>query len=283
MEFEENILLAEHTSFKIGGPARYFFIAKTKEELIEAVKKGKDLKVFILGGGNNVLALDKGYDGLVIKVDLREYSFNNELYTQAGVALGQLVGLATEHSLTGLEWAAGIPGTVGGAVYGNAKAFDVKMSDIIKRVEVLDREDFSIKTLLKEDCQFSKKNSIFKKNKNLLILSIVLELEKGDKEEIKKKIKEHLRFRKERQPLSFPSAGSVFINISDKPSSYLIDKTGLKGLRIGDAQISEKHAGFIINLGKAKSADVLELIQITKEKVKEKFNIGLKEEIQIIE
>ncbi len=284
MEFQENISLAKHTSFKIGGPARYFFIAKNKEELIEAVKQAKNfnLKFFILGGGSNVLALDQGYDGLVVKVNLRKYYFNNDLYAEAGVSWGELVGAATEKSLTGLEWTAGLPGVVGGAVYGNVQAFHVRISDIVKEVEAFNPEDLSIKSFSRKDCQFSEKDSVFKKNKSLIILSAVLEIKKGDKKEIEKKIKEHLQFRKEKQPLGYASAGSVFINVSDKPSSYLIDKAGLKGLKIGQAQVSEKHAGFIINLGGAKSKDVLELIRIIKEKVKEKFNVDIQEEIQII-
>jgi len=278
--FQENVSLAEYTSFKIGGKAKYFYIANNKEDLIKTIKEAKDLKVFILGGGSNVLALEEGYDGLVIKLNLRKYSFNNDIYVEAGVSWGELLGATVEKSLTGLEWTAGLPGTVGGAIYGNSQAFHVKTSDIIKEVEVLDLNDLSIKALT--DCQFSEKNSIFKKNKNLIILSAVFKINKGDKKEIQKKIAENLQFRKEKQPLGYASAGSVFINNSDKPSSYLIEQAGLKGKRIGNAQVSEKHAGFIINLGGASSKDVLELISIVKKEVKDKFDIDLIEEIEII-
>jgi len=271
MEFQNNISLAKHTSFKIGGPARYFCIAKSKEDLIKAIKKAKDLNLpfFILGGGSNVLALDKGFNGLVIKFETSK--------------LENLVKSSAKESLTGLEWAAGIPGTVGGAVYGNAQAFDIKMSDIIKSVEVFNTKTLKIKKLSKKQCQFSSKNSIFKKNKNLIILSVLLKLKKGNKEKIQKEIKEHLNIRKQRHPLSFPSAGSIFVNkTGTDPSSYLIEKAGLKGTKKGGAKVSEKHAGFIVNTGKAKAKDVLDLIKIIKQKVKSKFGITLKEEIQVI-
>jgi UDP-N-acetylmuramate dehydrogenase len=287
VEFQENVSLAQYTSFRIGGPARYFFIAKNKEELIEAIKKAKGAKlpIFILGGGNNVLAPDKGYQGLVIKIQNSEIKIqDSNIQAEAGAVLVKLVSLATNKSLTGLEWAAGIPGTIGGAVYGNAQAFGTKISDIIKEVEVLDNKSLEIKTLVVDQCNFSEKKSIFKENKDLIVLSVNLELKKGNKDQIKQRIKKHLEFRKKNQPLEFPSAGSVFINQDERPaSSSLVDKAGLKGLKIGDAQVSEKHAGFIVNLGKAKSEDVLKLIKIIKQKVKEKFNIDLEPEIQIIE
>lgn len=283
---KKNISLAKHTTFKIGGPARYFCIAKTKKDLIEAVKKAKEQKLpfFILGNGSNVLALDKGYKGLVIKIENCKLKIENcNIYAEAGMKLDKLVKLAARESLTGLEWAVGIPGTVGGAVYGNAQAFDIKMSDTLKSVEVFDSKTLRIKNLSKKQCRFSAKGSIFKKNKNLIILSAVLKLRKGNRKEIKKEIKEHLDYRKKNHPLSFSSAGSIFVNKPGKPpSSYLIEKCGLKGTKIGKAKISEKHAGFIVNLGKAKAKDVLKLIKIVKQKVKKKFGIVLEEEIRII-
>lgn len=292
MDIKENISLAKHTSFKIGGPAKYFFIAKTKQDLIKAVKKAKELKVpfFILGKGSNVLALDKGFDGLIIRIQnsrLRQ-GFDRQaklktIYAESGVKLDDLVKLSFKKSLTGLEWAAGIPGTVGGAIYGNAQAFDNKMSEIVKSVEVFDAMAMRIKDISKKQCYFSNKDSIFKKNKNLIIISAILKLKKGNRKEIQNKIKENLNQRKKRHPLNYSSAGSVFVNQEGRsPSAYLIEQTGLKGLRIGKAEVSKKHAGFIINLGGAKAEDVLELIKIIKKEVKNKFGINLKEEIQII-
>lgn len=194
-----------------------------------------------------------------------------------------LVDLSLNKSLTGLEWLAGIPGTVGGAVWGNARAFDFKISDLIKSVEVLDVKTMKIKNFSRKDCRFSEKKSVFKKNKNLVILSAVFGLKKGNKKEIQKKIRKHLSLRKKKHPLNYPSAGSVFINKKGAlPSSRLIEKAGLKGLKFGQARVSQKHAGFIINLGGAKAEDVLNLIKIVKRKVKNKFGIILKEEIKII-
>jgi len=286
MRFQENVSLTDQTSFKIGGPAKYFFTAKSKEDLIEAIKKIKKLKLafFILGGGNNVLALDKGYNGLIIKIANLQFLIRNcSIHAGAGLNLAKLVNLATNKSLTGLEWAAGIPGTVGGAVYGNAQAFGNKMSDCIKSVEVFDIKTSKVRTLKKRECKFSEKESIFKKKKNLIILSVILELKKGNKNKIEKKIREHIYFRKKNQPLKFPSAGSVFLNQPGKlASSYMIDRAGLKGRKIGSAQVSEKHAGFIINKGGAKAKDVLKLIKIIKKEVRKKFKVSLKEEIQII-
>jgi len=271
MVIKENISLAKHTTFKVGGSARYFCIVKSKQDLIKAIKKAKEEKIpfFVLGGGSNVLALDKGYNGLVIKFE--------------STKLEDLVKSSVKKSLTGLEWAAGIPGTIGGAVYGNAQAFDTKMSDIVKSVEVFNTKTLKIKKLLKKQCQFSAKKSIFKKNKNLIILSVILNLKQGDKKEIQKMVKEHLDYRKKNHPLDFPSVGSVFINkTGGLPSSYLIEKAGLKGIGVGGVKVSEKHAGFIVNTGKAKAKDVLDLIKIIKQKVKSKFGITLKEEVQII-
>jgi len=286
MKFQNNISLAKYTSFKIGGPAKYFCAVKSKKDLIKAVKKAEELNLpfFILGGGSNVLALDKGFNGLIIKIGSCKLKVENcNLYAEAGTKLEDLVKLSARESLTGLEWAAGVPGTIGGAVYGNAQAFDVKTSDIVKSVEVLDVKTLKIRSLLKKQCQFSSKGSIFKKNKNLIILSVVLKIKKGDKERIQKEIKKHLDFRKQRHPLNFPSAGSVFINKTGRdPSSFLIEKAGLKGIKKGGVKVSEKHAGFIINTGKAKAKDVFDLIKIIKQKVKSKFGVTLKEEIQII-
>ena len=157
------------------------------------------------------------------------------------------------------------------------------MSNIVKSVEVLDTKNLKIKNLLKKQCQFLAKKSIFKKNKTLIILSAILKLKNGKKKEIQKRIKEHLNIRKQRHPLSFPSAGSVFVNkTGGPPSAHLIEKAGLKGTKVGGAKVSEKHAGFIVNTGKAKAEDVLKLIKIIKQKVKREFGVVLKEEIQII-
>ncbi|MDD2731816.1 MAG: UDP-N-acetylmuramate dehydrogenase [Candidatus Pacebacteria bacterium] len=307
-KIKENILLADYTTFKIGGPGRYFLTVKNRKELIEAVKTAKKFKApfFILGGGSNTLFSDKGFKGMVIKCQTSGIKRkNNMISAESGVLLKDLVELALDNSLTGLEWAVKIPGTLGGAVSGNAQAFGSRMSDSVKSAKAFDTGDFKIKNFSKKECNFSLKNSIFKNNKNLIIISAVLKLKKGNKKEIKEKIKDYTRHRKRMHPLDYPCAGSVFINpeikITDKrlfkkfpdleeqnkkraiPSAYLIERCGLKGKKIGGAQFSKKHANFIINLNKAKSKDVKDLIKLAKERVKKTFGVVLKEEIQIIE
>jgi len=293
---QKNVPLAFHTTFKIGGPAKYFYTAKTKEDLIKAIKVAKkiNLPFFILGGGSNLLISDKGFEGMVINFQFSIFNFQkNKITAGAGLALGKLVRASAEKGLSRLEWAIGIPGTLGGAIRGNAGAFGKSMKDIIKQVEVFDLETEKIKILKNEDCQFDYRESIFKKKKNLIILSAKIELEKGSKKEIEEKMKENLDYRKKTQPLNFSSAGSVFKNprtrtssVRGKPSglsaAYLIEKCGLKGRKIGEAQISKKHANFIVNLGKAEAEDVRKLINLIKKKVKENFGVELKEEIQFL-
>jgi len=305
---QKNIFLKNFTTYKIGGPAKYFFVAKTKEDLMLAIKTAKDLKlkVFILGGGSNLLISDKGFNGLVIKINISDISFQrNEAFVGAGASLNNLAGLSAENGLSGLEWAAGIPGcTLGGAIYGHAQAFGTKISDAVESVGAINLKTLESQNFTKEQCLFSLKNSIFKKEKNLVIVSAVLEFKKDDSEKIKSKIKEFLEYRKTRHPIEFPSAGSTFVNpevkIKNKkllekfpelvdyngkgtiPAGYLIAKCGLAGKKIGNAQISEKHANFIINLGNAKAKDVLSLMNLAKRKVKDNFNIKLETEVQLV-
>ncbi|MBU2540149.1 UDP-N-acetylmuramate dehydrogenase [Patescibacteria group bacterium] len=304
---KENVLMAGHTTFKIGGQAKFFFGAKNQKGLIKAIKAAKlfNLPFFILGSGSNILVSDKGYKGLVIKFQVSSFKFQkNKIIAGAGTKLRELVNTSTDKELTGLEWAVGIPGTVGAAVYGNVGAFGSSMADSVHSIKALDIKTLKIKTFSNKECRFGNKSSVFKKKKNLVILSVILELKKRDKEEIQKEIKRFSDYRKRNHPLNFPSAGCVFKNYAKKiknknllkkfpelnefnkgsriPTSYLIDKCGLKGKVIGKAKISEKHANFIVNLGGAKTKDVVKLIKIIKKKIKEKFGIELKEEIQYL-
>jgi UDP-N-acetylmuramate dehydrogenase len=314
---KKNIPLKDFTTYKIGGPAKYFFIAKSKEDLAAALKTAKNLKlpVFVLGGGSNLLVSDKGFNGLVVKIDISEISIQGcRAFVGGGANLNKLAGLLAERGLSGLEWAAGIPGTVGGAIYGHAQAFGTKISAAVKSVETINLKTLQVKKFTKKQCKFSLKNSIFKKNRNLIIISAVLEFsapggpasgwKKGDAEQIKNKIKEFLEYRKTRHPINFPSAGSTFVNpeikIKNKkllekfpelneynktgiiPAGYLIAKSGLSGRKIGNAQISEKHSNFIINLGGAKAKDVLFLMSLAKKKVKDNFGISLETEVQFV-
>jgi UDP-N-acetylmuramate dehydrogenase len=302
---KENVLLKNYTTFRIGGRAKYFFTAKKKEDLIEVIKLAKKIKLpfFILGRGSNLLVSDKGYQGLVIQIKNQKLKIKNQnqkskiIETEAGTLLSQLVNIALKNNLRGLEWAMGIPGTIGGAIWANAGAFGYSMADLVKSVEVFEITKLRIRNYKLEDCKFSYRDSIFRHNKNLIILSARLQLKKGQKKEIQKEIKEYLKYRKKKQPLNLPSAGSIFKNpqgilrkltkedeFSFLPftAGQLIEKCGLKGKRIGNVRISEKHANFIVNLGEGKAKEVRKLINLIKKRVKKKFGIALEEEIQYL-
>jgi UDP-N-acetylmuramate dehydrogenase len=279
LDIKENELLKNHSTFRIGGPARYFVVAKNKEEVLEAINfaKEKKLPYFIFGGGSNILFRDEGYEGVVIKIRSTKFEIrNNKIIAESGILLSQLVSFAIENNLSGLEWAIGIPGTIGGCVAGNCGAFGKSISENIVKVKTLDKE------YDREQCGFEYRESRFKKPSSPeIILEIELELKKGNPEEIKKRIKNNLLQRKDRIP-PFPSAGCVFKNPKPLSAGKLIDECGLRGEKINNAQISENHANIIVNLGGAKAEDVLELIKICKEKVREKFKVDLEEEIVII-
>ncbi|MDD5341115.1 MAG: UDP-N-acetylmuramate dehydrogenase [Patescibacteria group bacterium] len=303
MDFRNNIPLSKYTTFKIGGDAKYFFIANNSDELIKAISDAQKKKInyIVLGGGSNVLVSDAGFDGLVIinKSDAIKIE-KNIVKAGSGVLLFNVVNKSIENNLSGLEWAAGIPGTIGGAVRGNAGAYRGQMSDSIIKVEVL--RDGKIISLDKKDCGYGYRQSIFQNNKDL-ILSVELQLQKGDRVESEKKIKEILADRKNKQPLEFPSAGSVFKNVmiddtidlsrfinlpkeyleyKKIPAAWLIDSLDLRGKTIGGAQISTKHANFIINTGKANANDVIQLISLVKMKVRNKYEIELHEEVEYV-
>ncbi len=281
---KENVLLSEYSTFRIGGPARYLIEVDNAEDLKKVIQKALELNLqfIVIGGGSNILFSSKGYNGLVIVFKSNNtFSINDNLIeVDASVSLNYLINKLNNY--TGLEWAVGIPGTVAGAINGNAGAFGGEMSELIKQVKVLEVKDNQIieKNFSKEDCKFSYRNSIFKNNPNLIIASAILELKKDNEENVKQKIKNNLSKRMSKQPKGF-SIGSIFKNGEDFSAGELIEKAGLKGLQIGDAKISDEHANFIINLGKATSDDVLELIKIIKKEVKEKFSIDLEEEIKI--
>jgi len=305
-KIKKNVLLKNHTTIKIGGQAKYLFEAKTKEDLILAIKTAKKLKLpfFILGGGSKLLVADQGFKGLIIKVQSSPkeslrfptgQAKSRTVYAEAGVSLASIVLEAKENSLTGLEWAIGIPGTIGGAVRGNTGAFGKSIGDLVKEVEVFDSKKQEIKTFEKKDCNFGYRESIFKENSNLFVLSVKIRLKKRKKSEMEKEINEYLNYRKKIQPLNFPSSGSIFKNPSPSQvflkkfgrasgfsAAELIEKCKLKGKKIGNVKISEKHANFIVNLGNGKAKDVKKLINLAKKKVKEKFGVNLKEEIQYL-
>lgn len=287
----EKVGLARYSSYRIGGAADLFFDAESSDDFVKIVKAAKknNLPFFVLGGGSNVLFGDKGFRGLVVRtkfssLNVSETESGGKITAEAGAKLGDLAAEAREHSLAGLEWAAGIPGTVGGAIRGNAGAGSGSMKDVVKTVNVLDLggKDCEIKTFENIDCRFDYRSSVFKTDRNLIVLSCEIRLEAGDPEKIKKITDENMGKRKTAQPLNFPSAGSVFKNPSGDSAGRLIEECGLKGKKVGGVAVSQKHANFIVNLGKGKSDDVIELIRIIKTEVKKKSGIELEEEIEIV-
>lgn len=304
---KENEPLAPHTTFKIGGPARYFCPVGSVEELAKSLKLAEKIRLpyFILGGGSNVLISDAGFAGLVIKINFSRLKVkDNFLECEAGAWLSKVVGAAFSSGLAGLEWAVGIPGTVGGAVYGNAGAYGRQISDLVETVSVWRRGKEKI--LKNKDCGFGYRTSIFKRDINQgAILSVALKLLNGDKEKIKQKMKEILKQRKVKID-ALPSAGSIFKNIElsqaeiqkfkkkifqlpdefmrrQKISAgWLIEQCSLKGKRVGGVMVSDKHANIIINTNGATAQDVMNLISIIKQKVKKKFDLELEEEIRYV-
>ncbi len=280
--------MSKHTTFRLGGVADALVMPETIDELTACLKYAKENKipVTIIGNGSKLLVLDGGIRGIVIKLASRfaNVTFDgNTVQALSGVTLPYLAGLAKRNSLSGLEFACGIPATLGGAIFQNAGAYDGDMSKVVEEVTYLD-EEYNLKTLTKDELQFGYRNSFFKDNKDkgYVIVSAKLRLAEGNLDQIEKLMNENTEKRNSKQPLEYPSAGSVF----KRPEGYfvgkLIDDAGLKGKCIGDAQISTKHSGFIVNKGNATSKDVLDLINFIKKEIFQKFGVKLEEEIIII-
>ncbi len=275
--------LGRYTTFRIGGPADLFYQTETEAELVKVVKLSRELEVpfFILGGGSNVLISDEGFRGIVIKNQVSDIKFQEgKMVVGSGTPLARLVEEAATHSLSGLEFGFGIPGTVGGAVVGNAGVKDKAIGDLVERVRVLDGKGEEV-NLTKNQCQFDYRASRFQKERKV-ILEVILKLTEKDESVIREEMARYLEARKD-QPKE-PSAGSIFKNPPPPAggAGELIEQTGLKGESEGQAQISEEHANWIVNLGGARCQDVLELLSLAKSKVRTKFGIELEEEIQII-
>lgn len=281
IEYRQNEPMRAHTTFKIGGEADIFIIPASPAALISAVKKctGLEIPYFILGNGSNLLVSDGGIEGAVISLaGINGISSDGEKITcGAGAMLSSVCLKALSLSLTGLEFAYGIPGTAGGALYMNAGAYGGQMADVIESAECLTASG-EIKTLKKEDVQLGYRSSVFK-NGGLIIISLTLALKKGDKTEIKAEMDDLLNRRKQKQPLEYPSAGSTFKRPEGYFAGALIEKNGLKGLTVGGAQVSEKHAGFVINRGGATAADVKALIGKIQKKVFENDGVMLEPEV----
>lgn len=279
--------MKNHTTLKVGGIADVLILPKTQQEVINTLKFAKEnnILVTVIGNGSKLLVKDSGIRGIVIKFSSGYSSAvcDKEYVTvTAGYTLPRLAIFAKNNSLSGLEFAAGIPGNVGGAVYMNAGAYGSEMSNVIEEVTYID-ENLEVKTISNKECEFGYRTSFFKKSdKKYIILSAKLKLQTGNKEEIESLMKKNNDARKEKQPLEYPNAGSTF----KRPEGYfvgkMIDDLGLKGYSIGGAQISTKHSGFIVNKENATAKDILSLIEHIKEKVLEAYNVKLEEEIIVL-
>lgn len=275
--------MSKHTSFKVGGNADYFVKAQTVEQVVNVKKYAEEnnIPLYVIGNGSNILVTDRGIRGIVLKIDLQKIEINEEEVTVgAGVKVMALAQKLLSEELTGFEELSGIPGTIGGAIRMNAGAYGKEIKDICIQTTYLD-ENNNIKILKNNEQDFSYRHSIFE-DKKYIILETKLKLEKGKKEEIKGKMEELSAERKEKQPWEYPSAGSTFKRKEGVITAKLIDECGLKGHSIGGAEVSEKHAGFVINKGNATAKDILDLIEYIKKNVYEKFNIEIEEEIEII-
>ena len=274
--------MCKHTTFKIGGPADIFVTINSVQELKIVIKlaKEKNINITCIGNGSNTLVRDEGIRGITIKLNMKEITVKDDtIEVEAGASLPVLAKTAYENNLSGLEFACGIPGSVGGAVYMNAGAHGAEFKEIVVCTTFLDR-NLELHTIKNEEHNFSHRHSIFAETNNIII-STTLKLSKSRKEEILQKMQTYMEMRRKRQPLGMPSAGSVFKRKDNIIPAEIIDKCELKGYNIGDAYVSEKHAGFIVNKGKAKAKDVLELIEHIKNVIKEKYNIELELEIKV--
>ncbi|MEK7516379.1 MAG: UDP-N-acetylmuramate dehydrogenase [Patescibacteria group bacterium] len=336
--------LSRHTNFRIGGPARYFFEARNSDEVAAGIcaAVGENVPFFLLGGGSNILVSDKGFDGLVVKLANRAVSIEGtRVRAEAGMLSVLLARKTVEAGLAGFEWAVGLPGTVGGAVRGNAGCFGGEMKDVVREVEIVDlRNGCTTRTIAAAECEFGYRDSIFKHFKAPLapsrgptgslagdqsgslgggmgvVLSVTLDLSPGEKERGQALLRDYVSRRKEKQPTDYSSAGCVFKNISAKggsafggefideavleklrkdtdvpeeflkagriPAGWIIEQLGLKGTRIGEAMISEKHGNFIVNAGRATADEVVQLIVLVKSRAREMYGLQMQEEIQYV-
>lgn len=278
--------LKAHTTFRIGGPAKYYFVPEKEEEIEEALEfaREKELPFYVIGKGSNMLFSDQGYDGVIIEIgkgleniEIRE---DGTVAAQAGISLAQMASRLAAAGLTGFEFASGIPGTLGGGIAMNAGAYGGEMKDCIRSAKVLTPEG-NILVLEKNQLELGYRTSVIQKQE-YLVLEGEFAFEHGDVETIQAKMKELNQRRRDKQPLEYPSAGSTFKRPEGYFAGKLIEDAGLRGYRVGDAQVSEKHCGFVVNRGQATAAEVAQLIRDVQDKVMEQFGIMLEPEVRII-
>ena len=278
--------MKKHTTMKVGGPCDCMVEPSSIEEIQKVLEyvKENNIKYYIMGNGSNLLVKDEGVHALIIKIANKFSGFEvNGEYIKAysGCSVPKLSQIAKENSLSGLEFACGIPGSVGGGIRMNAGAYGSEMVNVVEKVGFLD-ENGNLKEIDGKDAHFTYRHSMFVDNPQYVVVYAIYKLVKGNKEEISKIMEENMNSRKQKQPIEYPNFGSVF----KRPEGYfvgkLVDECGLKGYKIGGAQVSTKHSGFMINIGDATCKDVLDLIEYVKEKVYEKFNVKLQEEVVIL-
>ena len=285
---EAKVLLNEpmknHTSFKIGGPADILIMPASIDDVKKVLDFAKDMPLYVIGNGSNLLVNDEGIKGIVLKIAncLNSVEVDGEyIVAEAGATLALVSNIAKKNSLTGMEWACGIPGSIGGAVYMNAGAYGGEMKDIVFETTYID-ENNEICVINNDTHKFSYRRSIFTENRDLTAILVNLKLNFGDKDEISSKMSTNASSRRDKQPLEYPSAGSYFKRPEGFFAAKLIDDCALKGYTVGGAAVSEKHAGFIVNKGGATSRDVLELEEIIKDNVYKKFGVVLEREVKYI-
>lgn len=274
--------MSRHTTFRVGGEAACMLLIHSEEELCKLIPYFKLIgqEYFILGNGSNLLVGDKGYQGIVLKLDKGMQDIQVEdtrIRVKAGALLSQTANLARDHGLTGMEFAAGIPGSVGGAVVMNAGAYEGEMKQIVESVRVMNTEG-EILTLDNDTMEFGYRTSVIR-NRPFVVLEAILTLQKGDVQAITARMEELARLRRSKQPLEYASAGSTFKRPEGYFAGKLIMDAGMRGYRIGGAQVADKHCGFIVNTGKATAADIKEVIEEVQARVKQRFHVDLEPEV----
>ncbi len=286
---KKNILINEplrnHTTFKIGGNADFLVMPETREEIVNLIKflKENSINYFVIGNGSNILANDEGFRGVIVKIGTQFSNaevLGNKIILDAGISLKKISNILTKESLKGFEELSGIPGSLGGAIYMNAGAYGREIKDVLYDVTFLNKS-LDIETLKIEDIEMKYRETLFSKQ-NLVVLGATLILEKGDKEEIEKRVKEVTKMRVDKQPLNYPSAGSTFKRPEGHFAGKLIEDANLKGYSVGGAKISKKHAGFVINYNNATFNDVITLTENVKKEVKDKFGVELELEVKVL-
>ena len=282
----EMVAMSHYTTMQVGGLASLVAFVRSAKELITAVEEAKknNVRFVVIGNGSNVIFADEGFQGLVIVTsEMKLYSFEGAaIKADCGASLTKVAADAQRAGLTGLEFAYGIPGTVGGGVFMNAGAYGGSLSDVVVSSICFDTQNSTIRKIDGDEHEFTYRHSIYTKNPNLVILAAMLQLAPGDRNEIAATMNKHVRARKEKQPLEYPSAGSIFKRPVGYYAGELIENCGLKGFRIGGAEVSEKHAGFIVNRGGASAEDVMRLIQHIQNEIARAYGVNLECEIRYI-